>query len=130
MTLIRKLALVMLLALWVPATSHCLLVAVSGLESLACCDHAEEQAAPEHEDECETDSCSVVESGLYKAESQIVTAPVPERLIVLFELPEPPTPVSSLRALALQSSLPWDLLPRIPFETRAALPARAPGPLA
>lgn len=57
-----------LLALWLPATNHCLLESATGLEFLqSCCP----EPAPHSNASCKTDSCFEVESGAYRLEEQI-----------------------------------------------------------
>ncbi|HYG33457.1 MAG TPA: hypothetical protein VEC99_01655 [Clostridia bacterium] len=63
MNRLAKLVALLLLVLWVPATAHCQLETISGLEFLACCLHPD--MAPHQDNDCETDGCSVVESGHY-----------------------------------------------------------------
>jgi hypothetical protein len=124
-SLFRKIVLVALVTLWVPATSHCLLVALSGMESLACC--ADEQAAPAPQDDtCKTDGCSVVESGLYKTELNHVSIPQPALALVMFDGWDPWGRPSLMASPAAASGLPLDFAPSRHFRTRTALPARAP----
>jgi len=127
---LKKLTMVILLALWVPVTSHCVLVALSGLEEFACCDHSEEESLPAHEDECATDACSILESGFYKTEVEAVATPARVLNLIVFEIPEP-LPHPTLGAASCRSAdPPADLIPTVSFRTRTALPARAPDSLA
>ena len=130
MDLLKKTVLALLVAVWLPATSHCLLVALSGLESLACCSHEEPPLRTSHDNDCHTDTCASVESGLYKVEASQVLAPAPASVLMLFDC----------RALERQSTpglagrtapnRPAELLPSVHFHTRAALPPRAPDRIA
>lgn len=68
-----------LLAIWVPATLHCQLESLPGLESLlSCCQHEDSPSPAHHAEECAMDSCADLESGLYKLpEHPVVFAPLP-----------------------------------------------------
>ena len=68
-------AMAALLALvWLPVVNHCDLEQLTGLELLAC--HGTSDSAPHQGNDCETDSCAVVESGHYKIEDQSTSVPV------------------------------------------------------
>lgn len=121
---LTKTMVVVLLALWGLATSHCDLEQVPGFEFLACCQHPD--TAPHQDKDCDEDGCAVVESGLYKMEAQAASAPMPllvlSVLLPLWEATAPSVhpPVESL------SSAPPEL-PRVwQFSFRTALPPRAP----
>ena len=111
-------AAVLLLGLWVPATAHCNLESVPGLEFLSCCDHAD--TAPHEDDDCETDACAIVESGFYKIEDD--GAVLPELIAIVlpavnlqrtvFFTPSQPAPPTISRV--------WS------FVSRLSPPARAP----
>jgi hypothetical protein len=129
MSKIRATLAILLATLWLPVSSHCLVMEVSsGLESLSCCTHTEAQeAAPHPEDDCATDACSVVEDAKYKHTLQQVTIPALDTHL-LFELP----PLLET-ALTFSASSPHrldDSLARLPvawqFSARTALPPRAP----
>lgn len=126
MNLLKKLALAVLVAVWVPATSHCLLVALSGLESLACCSHEEPAPVAPHDSDCHTDTCASVESGLYKVEVSQLPAPAPLLTLALFDCWEPGRRSRPGLSAPRASDPPVELLPSLHFRTRAALPPRAP----
>ena len=134
MNWLRTILILLLAALWAPVSVHCQLEQLPALKFLSCCSH-EDAGADTHpgngcaEDDCATDACSIVESGLYKSEDhgalvslgdQSFTAPpswldfssIPEPSFAFHRLPRndhAPAPVR-----------PWQ------FSSRAALPARAP----
>jgi hypothetical protein len=120
---------ILLAVLWMPISSHCLLWEVtSGLESLSCCTHTEtEEKAPHHDEDCATDSCSVVERAKYQSFFQRVTVPALDTH-VLFELLPLPEPALTSKAPGPHPS--DDALARLPvawqFSARTALPPRAP----
>jgi hypothetical protein len=116
----------LLLALWVPLTSHCLLEGAQVLPSMVCCDESGGDCGPV-EPACEGDACGVVESALYKVderadavfpfEGEEFQAPVPDGESMFFEerlVNGARTPVGN------RESLPWQFL------VRAAMPVRAP----
>ncbi len=129
MSKIRAALTILLATLWLPVSSHCLLLEVSsGLESLSCCTHTEAQeAAPHHEDDCATDACSVVEGAKYQSSFQRVTVP-PLDTHVLFELL--PLLEPTLTSTVIGTHQSDDALARLPvawqFSARTALPPRAP----
>jgi hypothetical protein len=114
-----------LVALWLPATLHCQLEELPGLQFLACCDH--DETAPHQDDDCRTDSCAMVEDGLYKTnDSKVTAAPMVARLTIAptFTLPTDP------QSAGLEGHLATDKSPELPvtwqFSRRTALPPRAP----
>ena len=125
---LRILLTLLVAALWPLVTSHCSLEHMPGLEMLACSDDA--CAAPNTENECETDGCASVESGLYKSEDGHEMVPTP-----------PLTASASLPAISLESSppaaissvvfncVPPELSKTWRFSLRMALPPRAPSPV-
>jgi hypothetical protein len=124
-----KTILTLLLALfWLPVTMHCGLESLPGIEFLSCCPHddAASQPAPAHQDnDCETDACATVESGLYKQEDSTQSVSVPLLALAAWmwaaELPADSTPDFSPA-----SSAPPELPRRWQFSYRTALPPRAP----
>jgi hypothetical protein len=129
MSKIRAALVILLATLWLPVSSHCLVMEVSsGLESLSCCTHTETQeAAPHQEDDCATDACSVVEGAKYKSSLQRVNIPALD-MNVLFELPPLLENAPTFNAGSPHQS--DDTLAQLPvawqFSERTALPPRAP----
>ncbi|HVR34304.1 MAG TPA: hypothetical protein VMS21_00470 [Methylomirabilota bacterium] len=116
----------LLLALWVPLTSHCLLEGARVLPSMVCCDEGGGDCGPV-EPACEGDACGVVESALYKVdertdavfpfEGEELQAPVPAGASIVFEAGL----VTVARSdVGNRGSIPWQFL------VRAAMPVRAP----
>ena len=113
------------MALWPLVVSHCDLEQLPGFEFLACGDGAAE--TPHQDNECETDSCASVESGLYKTESGRLEVPTPSVTLSAF------LTASLLEATRFDSAcnVTFDSTPpEIPsawrFLLRTALPPRAP----
>jgi hypothetical protein len=125
--LAKKLAL-LLAVLWLPIATHCDLGKLPGFEFLACCDHPDVMA---HQDEdCQRDACGVVESGNYKAEEKLASAPAP-LLLIVFLPPVLPDHPAAQRAIPIAASPAPPELSRIwQFSSRAALPPRAPSHVA
>ena len=119
---------VLLLVLWVPVTMHCVIESLPGIEFLSCClhDDAKPEPSPAHQDnDCETDACATVESGLYKQEDSSQPLSVPLlALAVWMWTADPPT--DSTPVLIPASSAPPELARFWQFSYRTALPPRAP----
>jgi hypothetical protein len=114
-----------LVTLWVPATVHCKLEELPGLQFLSCCDHGE--SAPHQDDDCAVDACAVVEGGLYKVANPKVDIHAPATVVVLdlfdLEVSDPDAARFRIRQLSEKSPdlpLTWQ------FTLRAALSPRAP----
>jgi len=125
---LKTILVMAVLAFWLPATNHCRLELIPGLEFLACCGHSEdEQAGEHHENECADDLCAQVEDGLYKAESNqvVVEAPPASHLGVLPAALEQ-TPSPERAGPARLDSSPPELSKTWQFSFRAAAPPRAP----
>jgi hypothetical protein len=111
-----------MLALWLPATNHCRLEQIPGLEFLRCA----ADSTPNSDCSSDGDGCLVVESGFYKLENTKVKIAQPLLIPVtcLTQLVlEPGAPELHLAATAVDSLAlpkPWQ------FTFRAAAPPRAP----
>jgi len=120
------------LAFWLPATNHCRLELIPGLEFLDCCSHSEdEQASDHHENDCDGDLCAQVEDGLYKAESYRVVIQAPPASLVGFLpalLEQAPRP-ERVRTMRRLDASPPELPKTWQFSFRAAAPPRAPSPV-
>jgi len=104
------------------------LEALSGLEFLSCCQHAEADRSPaHHEKECDGDGCAAVELGFYKLEH---THPAPLRpflALVAWLVPLPNSSEARASDLLVIPALSPPELPRFwQFAQRTALPPRAP----
>ena len=125
---LKTILVMAVLAFWLPATNHCRLELIPGLEFLDCCNHSEDgQASNQHENECENDLCAQVEDGLYKAESthiQVQAPPISLPGIVLPLIEQIPAPLLPSRLLPETS--PPELPKTWQFSFRAAAPPRAP----
>ena len=118
-----------LLAFWCMATVHCTLEKVPGFGFLACCHHPDK--APHQDNDCDEDSCAVVESGFYQIEEQPSSAAEP--VLLLSCLIGPLEPISAVTRQCTDTCIAAAPpgLPRIwQFRLRAALPPRAPSLLA
>ena len=122
---VRRAIAWLLLALWVPAATHCQLE--NAFDLLVCCDH--ENATPDQDADCQTDGCATVESGAYRSETPPSISLPPAFLftLVVAKITAEPlaTPPSDSDFVATALSPPE--LPRgWQFFLRAALPVRAP----
>ena len=122
---VRTILIVLLALFWVLATNHCRIETIPGLDFLVCCSH--DKASPHQDNDCETDGCAQVESGLYKMENNPVSVATPTFLLANFltplleELAAPETASDVLiEAAPPELSKVWQ------FTSRTALPPRAP----
>ena len=126
MRTLKTMFALLLAIVWLPLTSHCLLLeSASNLAALACCSH--ESIPSEHSTGCESGACSVVEDAQYRCSEDRVVVPAVDRLVA-FELP---AAVESSLNTSEQLSQPhhddWlESISHWQFSTRAALPPRAP----
>lgn len=126
MRTLKTMFTLLLAIVWLPVTSHCLLLeSASALASLACCDH--ESAPSGHDNNCDSDACSIVEDAQYRCSEDRVVVPTVDRLVA-FELP---ATVELTLDPSEQPTQPqqddWlESISRWQFSTRAALPPRAP----
>jgi hypothetical protein len=128
MKTIRTALSLLLAVLWLPVTSHCLLLeSFSELEFLACCEHQDAPAPTHHEDECATDACATLENAQYQSCGHRVTVP-PLNPQVAFLYPARPVVARPAAALAFRQVDRH--LPYLPgpwqFIVRAAPVPRAP----
>jgi hypothetical protein len=120
-----RIASMMMLALWVLATSHCKLEGITGLEVLGCC--PDEESVPAGGDPCETDACGTVEFGFYKLQDNPTLEGPPETFsaidlgALLIHATDAADP-----ALFGQTTAPPELKRGWQFILRAVAPARAP----
>ena len=120
----RFMVTLMVLAAWLPATSHCLLGSVEMIPG-AC--HQEPHSHGDGEPEHSHDDCGqcVLETGSFKlAKNDTAHLGFTATLAWLLKLPTPPTEASIVRR-AVSGRSPPDIA-RYHFLTRAALPGRAP----
>jgi hypothetical protein len=117
----------LLLALWVPGTMHCLLETVPGFSFMQVCCGGDE-ASPAT-GECADDVCGEVESGSYRLEDHSVMAPVAAVFLAweAWDWLGVPFAEHALQSQFLPASPGPHELPRSwQFHHRAALPPRAP----
>ena len=125
--LLRIITALTVLAAWLPATSHCLLAGVGALTDSCCEDsHPYEEAPDGSHDDCGT---CMVESGNFKLADADhfhfdFQATLSWRLLL------PATPESDFGAVLPDSGRAPPDLARWHFQTRAALPGRAPDSIA
>jgi len=111
--------MVMMLALWLPATLHCQLESIPGLEFVRCASDTPDQS------DCSGDGCCAVEKSQYKSEQHRQKVPV--------FLPLSSSPLLSVATmlpdetcLGIPTAAPPELLKTWQFALRTASPPRAP----
>jgi hypothetical protein len=132
-TLFRLMA-VCLVLLWVPASAHCRIEALTGAALFACAGdsgHAEDHDHPSApaDDHCGGDSCATVEDGHYRCDTQPVTTtpPVGANLLLSLLLQESPAAyLSPNRSRSIAGQPPPELSVSWQFSSRTVLPPRAP----
>lgn len=130
MNWLMKLAAMLMLALWVPATMHCSLEPLPAFDFLQqCC--SDEDSHETSDTCCSRDFCQTVESGLYKIEDQPTLMPstfLPSAFNVPALLGEIASDDAMPRPVRISISPP-DHVRTWQFSQRAALSPRAPSSL-
>ena len=116
----------MLVVLWMPLASHCLLECVAGLEFLQCDTAVEKEAHNDDQHGCDPSCCSV--------EFAKYNAPRPEEIYLDYHEASVALPATIHSANLLPEALwlgalgtaPPEILRSWHFFSRAALPVRAP----
>lgn len=125
-------AVLLLLALWLPATQHCGLEAAGLMaSSIECHDSEQDCDSPQPPKACESDNCDLIEDAVYKAKQTelVLTAPVIVSCLCCLTEITPETIVVRMISPA-RSDAPPELAPTWQFTSRAAPSPRAPGYLA
>ena len=131
MNLFRLIVVWVLAAVWLPATSHCLLGAAGWLPEFCCeeeSSHDDDGATHDEHNEC--DVCTAIESGDYNFSKPVdfdfnfVAALAWQHVFCLN------VPATAERRIPLSSRAPPGLAKRWAFFIRAAIPGRAPSFLA
>lgn len=121
----RSIVSLLLVAVWLPAISHCKLEVLPGFSFLVCGDQADD--APHQDNDCDSDGCAQFEDGLYKTEDAQDLASVPvfvpaDFLGLALERVSWPSP----GLLDFPATGPPELPVTWQFSRRTALPVRAP----
>ena len=127
---ISKITVLLLLALWVPATQHCDLKAVGLLAAHA--DHEANASCTESHAPCPSENCQVIEDGSYKPSGTLAKAPSPSLFACVFSLCLQPAALDALHepvtpVVARENPLSW--VPTRHFVRGAAPQPRAPSVL-
>jgi hypothetical protein len=110
--------------LCLPASAHCQLESVPGLEFLACQTPAPASNPDSH---CGDSGCCAAEKSQYKTEQLRVSLPSPDLLPVTFApLLTPANSLPDEVSLGILTAAPPQLLKTWQFASRTALPVRAP----
>lgn len=131
MKLFRLIVVWILAAVWLPATTHCLLGAAGWLPEFCCeSEHqhdGDEQSRDEH-NEC--DVCTAIESGDYNFSKPVDIDFNFDAALAWEHVFRLPIPASAERCILLSTRAPPGLAKRWAFMIRAAIPGRAPSFLA
>jgi hypothetical protein len=120
---LRRIAALLLVALWLPATLHCRVEVTLGVD---CCatDGAKDAT------DCPDDPCGAIESSQFKSTSHALTVPAPVLCACLFDNGLVPPPVEVAAPLVVgvseEAASPPEVRQSRHFLARSALPARAP----
>ena len=111
--------MLVVLALWLPATLHCQLESIPGLEFVRCASDTPDQS------DCSGDGCCAVEKSQYKSEQYRQTVPVflPLSSATLLRVA---TMVPDEAGLGVLTAAPPELFKTWQFALRTASPPRAP----
>lgn len=111
--------------LWLPASAHCELEALSGFEFLHCA--VETQSSDGANKGCNDCGCCAVEKSQYRSNHIFQNTPAPGLLpVLLAPWLESFQPLSAEVCLGILTAAPPGLLPSRHFLSRTALPVRAP----
>jgi len=110
-------------SLWLPASAHCQLESVPGLDFLRCAD----ETPASHQSARDCSDCCVVEKSQYRADHSRLILPTPDLLAVLFtSVVSAADKLPAKVSLPILTAAPPDLRQRWHFLSRAALPIRTP----
>lgn len=111
--------------LWLPASVHCQIESLSGIELLQCAASCSSQSADDHG--CaENDCCLVEKAGYYTSGCRLAKLSILATPALLFLQPEISTPATESLVSFRPAAAPSFPIKSWPFLSRAALPARAP----
>ena len=124
---LKKAPLILLAALWLPATSHCTLEQSLDLAFLAC--HATAAGDSHQSSDCAADACAGLEDGFFRPEGGTVTVVAPTLSLTTFILSPIEAESSAAAASAIFAGFRSTIGRNWQFDCRAASPPRAPTPL-
>ncbi len=125
----RRIAALLLLALWLPAMLHCRLEAAGLFHASDCCSTTPCAPQPAAAQGCADDSCDVAEGEFTAPASFVLKAPSyapfaslllpPALLLPAALIPAPVTGVVEATTAPPELTLPWVLVTRSPLSPRA-----------
>ena len=130
MKLFRLIVVWTLAAIWLPASSHCLLGAVGWLPEFCCEEESSHDDGATHDEHNECDVCTAIESGDYKFSKPVDFDFNFDATLAWEHVFRLSIPATAERCLPLSSRAPPGLAKRWAFFIRAAIPGRAPSFLA
>ncbi|MBC8244863.1 MAG: hypothetical protein H8E20_10760 [Verrucomicrobia bacterium] len=131
MRLFRLIVVWILAAIWLPATSHCLLGAAGWLPEFCCeVESSCDESGATHDAHTECDVCTAVESGDYNFSKPADFDVSFDAALAWEQVARLTNPAKATQSVPLSSRAPPGLAKRWAFITRAAIPGRAPSFLA
>lgn len=125
-----RIAALLLLALWLPATQHCGLEAAGLIDGASECHDPTACDAPHNQSHCDLDNCQPVENSAYNPAGNTILITAPLALFCLSDLPVITPETGVILSLAPErTNPPPELAPTWQFVARAALSPRAPSPV-
>ena len=116
-----------LAAVWLPATSHCLLGAAGRLPGFCCeSEHQHDGDVQSQDEHNECDVCTAIESGDYNLRKPVDTDFNLDAALAWEHVFRLLIPASAERCILISSRAPPGLAKRWAFMIRAAIPGRAP----
>ena len=108
--------------IWLPASAHCQLESVPGLQFLRCSTETQSSHSP-----CKDGGCCSVEKMQYKSEQARLTISAPDLLLISFTpILDAPSSLPVEVSVGILTGAPPELFQNRQFISRAALPVRAP----
>ena len=125
--LFRHIVIWTLVAVWLPATSHCLLGAAGWLPEFCCEEESSHDDSGEtHEEHNECDVCTAIESGDYNFSKPVEFDFNFNATLAWEHVFRIAIPATAERRIPLSSRAPPGLAKRWAFKIRAAIPGRSP----
>jgi hypothetical protein len=120
---LRNIVFALAAFLWLPASAHCQLESLPGLEFLRC----SVETAGAHSQANDCSNCCAVEKSQYRAEHFRLTVPAPELFPASSALAVPPvTSLAAESSVGILTAAPPEFLPRRHILFRTALLPRPP----
>jgi len=124
---LKTILILLLAALWLPASNHCRLEIVSGLEFISCASGADTPESGCGGGDCAEDACALLESGDWRQPESLQLPSAPQWVAIVIEAIAHTDFAPTDSSAQLVSIFPPPELPKVwQFHSRTALPPRAP----